>query len=377
MSSVFLLLSLAAASCTQAQFEQYKKDFGKSYDSQDEETRRFTTFCASLERIEALNKKNGETVFGLSFYTDREGAELPFRGRAKGHSEVEAPLHETKLAAPPKNVDWRLTKAVTAVKNQGQCGSCWAMSATEATESSYILHVSDDHAVNFSPQQVASCTAEPCMGCGGGFTQNAYEYLKGSKGLSPEAYWPYAQGLTPLHECSDTSCTQSCSTKNLDELEKYAFYIGPHATVEGFTYAVPKCEGSCEHQNLEQLSSVLAETPLSVCVDASMWNDYTGGVMSYDACGPSGADDLDHCVQLVGYNTTAEKPYWIVRNSWSETWGEGGYIYLEYGKNTCGLANEATAATVKTKSEGETPFARLYEKATGEKPVFKQSEVVV
>jgi len=326
-----------------------------------------------------LNAKNGEPVFGLSFYTDREGAELPYRGRKAGMPPhpVEAPLYETKLATPPKDVDWRLTKAVTAVKNQGQCGSCWAFSATEEVESQFILHVTDDYAINFSPQQVASCTTA-CEGCGGGWTHSAYDYLKSSKGLAPEAFWPYAQGLTPVHECSDPSCTESCSKKDLSELKQYSFYIGPHATVEGFTYATPACNtGSCDHQDLEKFAASLAETPVSVCVDASAWNDYTGGVMSAEACGPSGAMDLDHCVQAVGYNTTAAKPYWIVRNSWSEGWGESGYIYLEYGKNTCGLANEATIATVQTKPDGETPFARLFEQASGEKPVFKPKEVVV
>ena len=97
--------------------------------------------------------------------------------------------------------------------------------------------------------------------------------------------------------------------------------------------------------------------------------------MSYEACGPAGAMDLDHCVQLVGYNTTASSPYWIVRNSWSEGWGESGYIYLEYGKNTCGIANDATIAKVK---EGtRSPWARLFEQASGTAPVRKPETLVV
>merc|ERR1711977_433949 len=88
-------------------------------------------------------------------------------------------------------------------------------------------------------------------------------------------------------------------------------------------------------------------TPVSICVNAGTWNDYTGGVLTSAACGPMGAMYQDHCVMAVGLNSTAPTPYWIVRNSWSSTWGEEGYIYLEMAKNTCGLADDATIPAVK------------------------------
>jgi C1A family cysteine protease len=378
-----LLVSAAVAwphRCTKHEFEQYKTEFGKEYKDTAEEKHRFKVFCAELQKIAELNKKNGGKGFGPTFYTDREGAELPERGRKKGlppaHSD-DVPVFESSLASVPKVVDWRKTKAVTSVKNQGQCGSCWAFSVTEEVESMFALHVNADHDVDFSAQQVASCTKGECMGCGGGFTEDAYKYLQGSPGHAPESFWPYAQGLMPANPCSGQSCTQSCSHKNLTELTKYSFYIGPYAQVEGFEYAVPKCTETCEHQDLQKLAAATAEAPVSVCVDASTWNSYTGGVLSYEACGPAGPMDLDHCVQLVGYNSTASSPYWIVRNSWSEGWGENGYIYLEYGKNTCGLANDATIAKVKKGPTETSPWARLYEQATGEKPVRKPEAIVV
>merc|ERR1711957_703827 len=104
--------------------------------------------------------------------------------------------------------------------------------------------------------------------------------------------------------------------------------------------------GACDSQDLEKLSAALEETPVSVCVNAGAWDDYTGGVLSSSACGSMAADDQDHCVMAAGFNTTAPTPYWIVRNSWSSTWGEKGYIYLEYSENTCGLADGATIPTV-------------------------------
>merc|ERR1712013_537337 len=122
---------------------------------------------------------------------------------------------------------------------------------------------------------------------------------------------------------------------------------GGFAAVSGYTYATAPCtSGACSSQDLKKLAAALEETPVSVCVNAGAWNDYTGGVMTSAQCGSMAADEQDHCVMATGFNTTASTPYWIVRNSWSSTWGEKGYIYLEYDKNTCGLADDATIPEV-------------------------------
>merc|ERR1712010_57896 len=123
---------------------------------------------------------------------------------------------------------------------------------------------------------------------------------------------------------------------------------GGYAQVTGYKYAVPPCtSGACTSQDLKGFAEALEETPLSICVNAGTWNDYTGGVMTSAACGPMGAMYQDPCVMAVGFNTQAPTPYWIVRNSWATTWGEQGYIYLEMAKNTCGLADDATIPEVK------------------------------
>ena len=85
---------------------------------------------------------------------------------------------------------------------------------------------------------------------------------------------------------------------------------------------------------------------MSVCVDASLWDDYTGGVLKASACSANYLD-LDHCVQVVGFDSTGPEPYWIVRNSWSTSWGEDGYLRLAIDGNACGVANEATVAVVE------------------------------
>jgi len=351
-------------------FEKYKAKFGKSYGSEQEEERRYALFAAALERIAEGNKRNGAPVFGLNYMSDRTPEESYQRGR-KGHGDTsffnKAPVLNTTIVALPKDIDWRLTRAVTPVKNQGQCGSCWAFSTAEEVESQYALHVSDLYSETFSPGQINSCV-ETCDGCGGGDTPPAYEYIKNSPGLASSFFWPYAQGLTPLSECSDKQCTQSCKAHDLSELKTYEFYIGPYASVTGFSWATPPCDGACEHQDVEKLAAAVATAgPVSVCLNAGSWNDYTGGVLTAEGCGSMAAEAVDHCVQLVGYNTTSSTPYWIVRNSWAESFGEKGYIYLEYGKNTCGIADEATVAEVQGKGtpRAAARFARHYRRAVG------------
>merc|ERR1712046_464333 len=270
----------------------------------------------------------------------------------------------TSTMRSPAGIDWRFTKAVTPVKNQGQCGSCWAFSATEAIESQMILQTGSKYDFTLSPQQIASCTPDSgqygCLGCNGGFTEGAYEYVKSAPGLANGFYIPYAQGLTESEPTM--ACPQAKVSQITGEYEKLSC---SYAQVSGYSYAVKPCtEGACTHQDLKGLAAALEKTPLSVCVNAGVWNDYTGGVLTSAACGSMAADEQDHCVMAVGFNATAPTPYWIVRNSWATTWGEDGYIYLEMAKNTCGLADDATIPNVKVDlSEEEAADAEIRREA--------------
>merc|ERR1711874_510718 len=120
-----------------------------------------------------------------------------------------APLYEKKYARrSPASINWRDTEAITAIKNQGQCGSCWAFSATEAIESQLVLSTGSDFAIELSPQQIASCAPSTgtygCDGCNGGFTEGAYDYVKSEVGLANSFFYPYAQSLTA------SSATKKC-----------------------------------------------------------------------------------------------------------------------------------------------------------------------
>ena len=173
--------------------------------------------------------------------------------------------------------------------------------------------------------------------------RSAYDYLKTAPGLANSFYIPYEQSLT------ESDATAACPTAKVNQITGAMEQLsGGYAQLTGYKYATPACtSGACDNQDLDKLAAALENTPVSVCVNAGQWNDYTGGVMTSAACGPMGAMYQDHCVMATGFNTTAPTPYWIVRNSWASTWGEEGYIYLEMAKNTCGLADDATIPEVK------------------------------
>lgn len=340
--------SLLSRASADAKWEQYKKDFKKIYASDSEEQERYAIFQESIVRIEKLNAL-GNPVFDLTWTSDRKEGEKHAKGYKRPRDFVPtAPVYQKQYAMQKyASVDWRTTEAITPIKNQGQCGSCWAFSATSTIESQLALVGGEEYSIELSPQQVASCTPSTgtygCLGCNGGFTEGAYEYVKSTIGLSNSFFIPYEQSLT------ESDATKACPTSKVEALNGTDMELqGGYAQVSGYSYATPPCtSGACKSQDLDKLAAALEETPVSICVNAGAWNDYTGGVMTSKQCGNMGADYQDHCVQAVGFNATARMPYWIVRNSWASTWGEKGYIYLEMAENTCGLADDATIPQVK------------------------------
>jgi len=165
------------------------------------------------------------------------------------------------------------------------------------------------------PQQIVDCDNSD-GGCDGGDPPTAYEYVIGAGGQETEAAYPY-KGV-------DGSCKF-----NAAKVE---------SKISTWKYA------TTEYDEVTLKQNVATVGPLSICVDAANWQYYTGGVMGAWQC--SWVNELDHCVQAVGYDMTASTPYWLVRNSWGASWGEEGYIRLAYGDNTCGLTNEATYPVV-------------------------------
>jgi len=184
--------------------------------------------------------------------------------------------------------------------------------------------------------------------------QDGYEYIEtltsANEGLGSQYFAPYTQSM--VTECTSASCTRACSQLDVSALTEYSSLTGPFATIQGWNYVTPTClensqSSTCNNQNMTAIQEYLTTSgPIAIVVNAGAWGAYTGGVMTAATCGSSGANSMDHAVQLVGFNAAASTPYWIVRNSWSTDWGESGYIYLSYPGNTCGIANSATYVSI-------------------------------
>jgi len=222
-----------------------------------------------------------------------------------------------------QSIDWNTLGVLTPIKNQGQCGSCWAFSATEQLESQFKQKYGS--LKELAPQQVVSCDTT-CAGCNGGNPIEAWGYVYGFGGQELSSDYPYTSGVTGQ--------TGVCASKASDIVEDV-----------GSTYSLIASQPSQESNMLAQIQA----SPMSVCVDATLWQTYQGGVITASSgCGTQ----IDHAVQATGYN--AEGNYWIVRNSWGESWGENGFVWVEYGSNVCGITDQATIVSVeKIMSLGE------------------------
>jgi len=302
---------------TLAEVSQWIKKYNKKYQPSEIATR-LANFKATLDRVSNKNAAAAaeSRVWGLNKYADLSSKEFEEAVLMKRRTPRRVTAGDVPAAdaTPPAELDWRTRGAVTPVKNQEQCGSCWAFSATENIESMWIrAGKATNSTLALSPQQIVDCDTFD-GGCEGGDPTNAFSYVIQQGGLDSEASYPY------------TAEDGTCKFQQQDVVAK----------ISNWTYATSWFDETTLQANLAKWG------PLSICVDASYWQDYVSGVMGGWQC--SWYNTLDHCVQLVGYNTTAYTPFWIVRNSWGTDWGEEGYIRLEMWENTCGLTNEATTS---------------------------------
>jgi C1A family cysteine protease len=299
-------------------WESFKREYNKNYSSMDEENHRFNTFLNNLkvadERNAAERAAGGSAVHGITHFSDLSQAEFESRYLL---SDPKMKLGEAKLDATERTVDTLASlvdwtgKLTTPVKNQGYCGSCWAFSATEQIESDAMRTLGKSWTL--SPEQIVQCDTTS-YGCNGGWTEHAYKYVKGAGGLATEASYPYSSYYGTTGSCHSSS-------------SQYVVTVTGYTTISGES---------------NMAAWVQQHGPLSVCVDASTWNSYNGGIMK--SCGKQ----VDHCVQAVGVDATSSG-YWKVRNSWGTSWGESGFIRLAYGANTCAITNDPTYVSVAAK----------------------------
>jgi len=329
-------------------FQEWKAFYGKSYSSPQEEKIRFRNFVDAVHRARALNLDHDTNAHGINPFSDLTREEfaqqyllpsnpLDFVDQEEFNATRMAPEDAGPLTNPrgilirdaagkegqwgsgwnPNTVyDWTYSGyIVSPVKDQGQCGSCWAFSATEQIESNWAFHHGLSSPI-LSPQQIVSC--DPVWkpyGCNGGSPMTAYNYVKNIGGLETASAYPYT--------ASNGVCTD-----NGVKVVKISGYQTVGQYDEAAMYAFLSTGG-----------------PLSICLNADNLETYAGGgaILPGSTCNPNA---VDHCVQLTGFMTDAygNIKAWNIRNSWGTWWGNSGYAFLQYGVNACALSGSPTIA---------------------------------
>jgi len=298
---VVAIVGVAAVSEVQYQnmFVSWMDSFSKTY-QHEEFFARYNTFKSWVDFVAAHNAANHTWQAGLNQFSDltpSEFASQQLTGLDIAPADTVVTAENLEVFTPSNDIDWREKGAVTPVKNQAQCGSCWAFSAVGIVEGWGFTTGKGLH--DLSEQQLVDCAGSyGNQGCNGGWHDKAVDYLADGGSCEQKDY-PYTG--------RDGQCKRTCTP-----------VIKPNKSVKGTTEAA--------------LSNAINVGPVGVAVDAS------GGFQSYHSgvfTGPCGTQ-LNHAILAVGFNSSPSK-YWIVKNSWGTTWGNKGYIHMAQGKNLCGI----------------------------------------
>ncbi|KAM6917075.1 cathepsin L.1 isoform 1-T2 [Lycodopsis pacificus] len=324
VAAALAVASCASISLEDLEFHAWKLKFGRSYNSPAEEAKRKETWLINRKLVLVHNILADEGMksyrLGMTYFADMENEEykrlisqgclgffnasLPRRGSAYFRLPEGADL--------PDSVDWRDKGYVTDVKDQKQCGSCWAFSATGSLEGQTFRKT--EKLVSLSEQQLVDCSGDyGNEGCNGGLMDNAFKYIKANGGIDTEDSYPY--------EAEDGQCRYTPAN------------VG--ATCTGYVDVTQGDEDALKE-------AVATIGPISVAIDASheSFQLYESGVYDEPDCSST---ELDHGVLAVGYGTDNSKDYWLVKNSWGLGWGTKGYIMMTRNKdNQCGIATASS-----------------------------------
>ncbi|KAG9140254.1 hypothetical protein Leryth_014701 [Lithospermum erythrorhizon] len=332
ISSILLLLCIPTCSPTLTSdlFENWLKEHGKTYTSEQEKQYRFNIFEDNYAYVASHNSAdNSSYTLSLNGFADLSHQEFKAKylgfsagGNSlirmnRGYEENEdngVGVGDDKV---PDSLDWRNEGAVTKVKDQASCGACWSFSATGAIEG--INKIVTGSLISLSEQELIDCDKSYNSGCGGGLMDYAYEFIKKNGGIDTEEDYPF-QGR-------DGKCNQAKLNKHV-------------VTIDGYN-DVP------ENKEQELLKAV-AKQPVSVgiCGSERAFQLYSKGVFT----GPC-STSLDHAVLIVGYDSSNGVDYWIIKNSWGTSWGIDGYMYMQRNSGSsngiCGI-NMLASYPIKT-----------------------------
>jgi C1A family cysteine protease len=306
-------MSLTSFSSTSyaSRFAAWVREYRVSFLDEHEYAHRLSVWIQNDKLIAAHNAQGNATSFELghnqfSMWTRAEFAAL-FLSPMEA-VEVDFSKRDVDSSDVPASVDWVAAGAVTGVKDQGQCGSCWSFSTTGALEGAYFVKYGSQ--VSFSEQELVDCDGFDA-GCNGGLMDRAFRWIKLNGGLCTESSYPYVSGSTQkAGSCAKSACSSVSGS-----------------AVASWVDVAPDSQSA--------MQSAVALQPVSVAIEADQtaFQLYKSGVFT-GTCG----SNLDHGVLLVGYGTDAASGYnyWKVKNSWGTSWGEAGYIRMQRGKaQTC------------------------------------------
>jgi KDEL-tailed cysteine endopeptidase len=303
-----------------SRFTNFQEKFAKKYENVQELETRFSVFRENFRNIITHNAdRNQSFTMGVNQFTDLTPEEFKaqmIRGLKAPVGSYGCGTFSNSASGAPSSIDWRTKGAVTTVKDQGQCGSCWTFSSTGAMEGAWAI--AKGQLIDLAEQELVDCAGLKygSMGCNGGQMEGAFKFII-ENGQCAASSYPYTAKDGTCHSCSAVAHATSCSdVKPNDQLS---------------------------------LKAAVSKQPVAVAIEADTkyFQSYSGGVLTSASCGTS----LDHGVLAVGYGEENGQKYWLVKNSWGTSWGEQGYVKIGRSESTndagiCGIAMDPSFPTV-------------------------------